>query len=172
MQPLREEVEAIVKAEGWNKGSISNMRKIDSFLRESMRFNGVGCSTHNYPCAIRIFAYLRPSVSVMRKTLKNITFSNGTFIPTGTLVAAAASATHFDEDNYLHPEVFDPFRFSNMRDEGGAATKYQYVSTSTDYIPFGLGKHAWYVLPSAHIWLCLREAYLFTARDASSRRAN
>ena len=39
IQPLREEVEGIVKEQGWTKASISNMRKLDSFLREAQRVN-------------------------------------------------------------------------------------------------------------------------------------
>ena len=39
IQPLREEVESIVKEQGWTKTSILNMRKLDSFLREAQRLN-------------------------------------------------------------------------------------------------------------------------------------
>ena len=79
----------------------------------------------------------------MRKALVDITLSNGTVIPTGTLCVAAALPTHTDSDNYTNPDVFDPFRFSGMREGEGEGTKHQYVSTSTEYIPFGHGKHAW-----------------------------
>ena len=37
MEPLREEVESIIAEEGWSKASIGKMRKLDSFLKESMR---------------------------------------------------------------------------------------------------------------------------------------
>ena len=40
-QPLREEVEAIVEKEGWSRTSLSKMRKVDSFLKESIRIDGV-----------------------------------------------------------------------------------------------------------------------------------
>ena len=79
----------------------------------------------------------------MRVVLKDLHFSDGTFIPVGTSIVAAASATHMDEENYDHPEIFNPWRFSNIREEDGEATKHQFVSTSVDYIPFGHGKHAW-----------------------------
>jgi hypothetical protein len=39
IQPLREEVESIVEEQGWTKASIFKMRKLDSFLREALRFN-------------------------------------------------------------------------------------------------------------------------------------
>ena len=37
MEPLRAEVESIIAEEGWSKASIGKMRKLDSFLKESMR---------------------------------------------------------------------------------------------------------------------------------------
>ena len=44
IEPLREEVEAITAAEGWTKAAMGKMRKLDSFLKESQRFNGIGLS--------------------------------------------------------------------------------------------------------------------------------
>src|SRR5271156_6344781 len=37
LQLLRPEIEIIINQEGWNKGSISKMYKLDSFLREVHR---------------------------------------------------------------------------------------------------------------------------------------
>lgn len=37
---LREEVEAVLKEEGWTKNAFVKMRKLDSFLRETQRCNG------------------------------------------------------------------------------------------------------------------------------------
>lgn len=44
MQPIRDEVESIVAAEGWTKAAMGKMWKLDSFLRESQRWNGVNLS--------------------------------------------------------------------------------------------------------------------------------
>jgi hypothetical protein len=41
IQPLREEVEAIVSKEGWSKASLGKMRKVDSFLKESQRYSSL-----------------------------------------------------------------------------------------------------------------------------------
>lgn len=60
-------------------------------------------------------------------------------------MSAPSRAMHLDEEIYAHAEVFDPFRFSNMRDEAGEGAKHQMVSTSVEYIPFGHGRHAWCV---------------------------
>ena len=50
-----------------------------------------------------------------------------------------------DEEHYPNPDVFDPWRFSNIRDEDGEGVKHQLVATALDYVPFGHGKHAWCV---------------------------
>ncbi|KAF8828381.1 hypothetical protein HHX47_DHR4000983 [Lentinula edodes] len=41
--PLREEVENIVTRVGWTKAALNKMIKVDSFVRESERFNGLSC---------------------------------------------------------------------------------------------------------------------------------
>ena len=41
VQPLREEVEATVENNGWSRSSLSKMHKVDSFLKETMRIEGV-----------------------------------------------------------------------------------------------------------------------------------
>lgn len=47
IQPLREEAEAIVSTEGWSKASVDKMLKLDSFLKETQRVNGIdGCERH------------------------------------------------------------------------------------------------------------------------------
>ena len=126
--PLREEIEPIIAAEGWTRAAFGKMRKLDSLLKESQRFHGVNL------------------VSVTRITLKDMTLSNGTFIPKNTLIAAAAHPTHHDEALYPNAEVFDPFRFFRMREQAGESMKHQFVNTSLEYIAFGHGKHAWYAI--------------------------
>ena len=81
--------------------------------------------------------------------MKDVTLSDGTFIPKGTLLAAAADPTHHDESIYANADVYDPFRFANMRESDGEGLKHQFVNTSVDYVSFGHGKHAWCVSCSA-----------------------
>ena len=40
-QLLREEVEPLVSAEGWSKATMGKMRKLDSFIKESQRWNAL-----------------------------------------------------------------------------------------------------------------------------------
>nr|BAD94562.1 cytochrome P450 [Phanerodontia chrysosporium]BAL05132.1 cytochrome P450 [Phanerodontia chrysosporium] len=121
---LREEIETIVSEEGWSKAAIGKMWKLDSFMRESQRYNGIN------------------SVSVKRKALKPLTLSDGTFIPKGTVLVTPTVATHFDDDNYKNPTVFDPFRYYREKERDMSAVKHQFVTTSPDYVSFGHGKHA------------------------------
>ncbi|KIJ12301.1 hypothetical protein PAXINDRAFT_14916 [Paxillus involutus ATCC 200175] len=124
MQPLREEVESIVEKEGWSKGALAKMRKIDSFLKESQRMEGIG------------------AVAMSRKAMKDFTFSDGTVVPKGTIIHAASHATHLDNEIYENAGAFDPFRFANMRDEDRDGAKHSFVSTSFEYLAFGHGKLA------------------------------
>ncbi|KAJ3556992.1 hypothetical protein NM688_g1715 [Phlebia brevispora] len=123
VSPLREEIEAVIETDGWTKIAMGKMPKLDSFMRESQRLNGIN------------------GVSLKRKILKDVTLSDGTFLPGGTILVTPSTATHMDEDNYPDPTVFDPWRFSELR-EDGEEMKYQLVSTSANYVAFGLGKHA------------------------------
>ncbi|KAF8844224.1 cytochrome P450, partial [Paxillus ammoniavirescens] len=124
MQPLREEVESIVGTHGWSKEALVKMRKIDSFLKESQRMEGVGV------------------VGITRKAMKDFTFSDGTVLPKGTIVTIASEATHLDNEIYENAKIFDPLRFANMRDEDGEGTKHSFASTTTEYLLFGHGRQA------------------------------
>jgi hypothetical protein len=42
IEPLRHEVEVAVAEEGWTKAGLDKMYKIDSFLRETQRLEGLG----------------------------------------------------------------------------------------------------------------------------------
>ncbi len=41
IEPLRQEIETAVSEEGWTKAAIDKMHKIDSFLRETQRLDGL-----------------------------------------------------------------------------------------------------------------------------------
>ena len=75
--------------------------------------------------------------------MKDITLSDGTFIPKGTVLATAARPMHHDDSKYVKADVLDPFRFERMRHGEGEGLKHQFVSTSNEFVSFGLGKHAW-----------------------------
>ncbi|KAI1795278.1 cytochrome P450 [Ganoderma leucocontextum] len=124
LAPLREEIDPIVVTEGWTASSISKMEKLDSFLRESQRHNGVGMT------------------SMIQKAMKDVTLNDGSLVPRGTLVHAVSYVMHHSDTHYPSADEFDPFRFSRMRALAGeCGSKYQFASTSPHYIPFGHGQH-------------------------------
>ncbi|KAI6042751.1 cytochrome P450 [Pisolithus marmoratus] len=122
--PLRQEVDTIIREHGWTREAIALMWKVDSFVAETQRLEGVLAS------------------SVQRKAMKDLTLSDGTFIPKGTHLSVPTCVIHRDSAIYDNPGVFDPFRFSQLRDDGNESARHQMVSVNPDYFPFGYGKHA------------------------------
>jgi len=129
LEPMREEVEHVVKEHGWTKAALDNMHKIDSFLRESQRMND--------------------SITFMRKVVgkDGFAFSDGVVIPYGSFLCTSGRLVHHDSANYDDAEVFNGFRFSRVREEQDPSTnegifKRHMVSTGPDHLPFGHGKHA------------------------------
>jgi cytochrome P450 len=104
------------------------------------------------------FFSLSLSVSVLRMSKKAHTFSDGTTIPAGVLLAAPTLAHHMDEAIYGEAaQTLDPFRFSDKRALNDATVSHspstsssfreQFTATDLTYLPFGHGQCA--------SWLCL-----------------
>ncbi|KAI0320027.1 cytochrome P450 [Amylostereum chailletii] len=124
VKPLREEIESIVAEERWSKAGFGKMHKLDSFMRESQRFNSLA------------------TANLTRFTLKPFTFSNGITVPAGTMVSCAEVDIQHDDENYENADTFKPFRFSDVRQEEGQTAKLQMISTSPEFLVFGHGRHA------------------------------
>ncbi|KAF5382328.1 hypothetical protein D9757_008447 [Collybiopsis confluens] len=123
-QPLREEIQACVDEQGWTKAALGQMRKLDSFIKESQRVVGVGAINSN------------------RKAMRDFRFSNGTVIPAGTMVGTPSYSLHHDKNLYEDPDSMDAFRFSNMRAKKGEGLKHQMVAHDPTFALFGNGgKH-------------------------------
>ncbi|KIO06382.1 hypothetical protein M404DRAFT_999039 [Pisolithus tinctorius Marx 270] len=123
-QTLRDEVEIVVSKHGWTREALSKMRKVDSFLKETLRFGGI--------------SLLGP----LRQAMSDISLSDGAFIPRGTLLAFPAYAIHHDGAMYENPDVFEPFRFVDMQHGESEGSGHQMVTLSPGLLTFGLGKHA------------------------------
>ena len=41
IEPLRQEIDAVVAKEGWTKAGMDKLHKVDSFLRETQRLRGL-----------------------------------------------------------------------------------------------------------------------------------
>ncbi|KAI0292786.1 cytochrome P450 [Russula brevipes] len=99
IEPLRQEVEAVIAEEGWTKAGMDKMHKIDSFLRETQRLDGLASL-------------------IMTVSRCDHSFSNGMTIPAGTLVAIPASAAHTDERTFLIPTNLMAFAFQGSASPG------------------------------------------------------
>ncbi|CAL1708020.1 unnamed protein product [Somion occarium] len=112
------------------KAAMSKMRKLDSLLRESQRMNGTDIDKDN------------------PHHFKDVTLSTGATVPADSYLGVPLLSIQHDEELYPNPEVFYPWRLSNMR-EGAEGVKYQYITTSPEYLTFGHGRHACPGRPSA-----------------------
>ncbi|KAK5637332.1 hypothetical protein RRF57_013044 [Xylaria bambusicola] len=125
IEPLREEIEAVVRTQGWNLSAINSMKLLDSFLKESQRINHPGLLSFN------------------RWVRSPLHLSDGTVLPSNTFISMPTNSIAHDPELYENPECFDAFRFLNKRLASQAdAQRHQFVSTSSDSLPFGHGKFA------------------------------
>ncbi|KAJ6576531.1 cytochrome P450 [Mycena vulgaris] len=120
----------------WTKEGLGRCAKLDSFLKESQRLNGMG------------------ALWMPRMAVNDFTFSDGTKISPGTFVATAATAIHEDEEIYERPLDFEGLRFSTIREqhndphdldnfepESDNDWKHRLTGTSPHCLSFGGGRH-------------------------------
>jgi cytochrome P450 len=129
----------------WTKEALARMVSLDSVLRESMRMWGF------------------VSRGVMKEVVakKGVTLPSGHHLPRGTKVGVHASPVHRDDDIYPDALEFKPFRFCS---NGGERMVDDYsekvvgngiplVTTSSNFMAFSHGRHAWYIsLPSPFVF--------------------
>lgn len=77
-----------------------------------------------------------------RVAQRDFKFKDGLEIPKGTHTTINNQGINMDPSVYKDPEIFDGFRFSNLRDLPGNENKYQFPTTSEDSLAFGNGVHA------------------------------
>ena len=53
IEPLRQEVEAVVAEEGWTKAGMDKMYKIDSFIRETQRIDVLATRQSALICVVK-----------------------------------------------------------------------------------------------------------------------
>ncbi|KAJ4224547.1 hypothetical protein NW760_010119 [Fusarium oxysporum] len=127
IDPLIEEVKGVVGTSGWDKTALNRLHKLDSFLKESQRFNPVFLLTFN-----RI--YHQP-----------MTLSDGTNLPSGTRIAVPSHAMLQDSAHVpgpAPPSEFDGLRYSKIRSDSNYAQKYLFSMTDSSNMAFGYGKYA------------------------------
>ncbi|KAF9038680.1 cytochrome P450 [Panaeolus papilionaceus] len=124
---LRSEAEDVVSRHGWTKVAIDEMPYIDAFLKETQRLHPL------------------ETISMLRVAMEDYTFSNGTTVPKGTTVAIPVMPSHLNNAVYKDAHIFDPLRFIKLKaeeDDPHKAKKYDMITTSTDFLTFGHGRHA------------------------------
>ena len=110
--------------------ALQAMKKLDSFLKETLRFHPPGTG------------------SFSRKVLRPFTLSSGEVIPAGVVIEVPSHAIARDPEVFPDPETFDGLRFYNLRNEARekgeveAAAQNQFVSVSQSSLTFGYGRHA------------------------------
>jgi cytochrome P450 len=139
---MRNEVVSEVEAEKgvWTKAALIRMVSLDSCLRESMRLWGF----------------------VSRGILKEVIAKDGVTLPCGmhlkkgTKVGIHAYPVHHDEDLYPNASEFNAMRFCTVDEErpaddysekvagSGKKKGTSLVTTSSHFMAFSHGRHAWY----------------------------
>lgn len=124
---LREEIEQVMASDPdgiLGKTSIPRLKKLDSFMKESMRLN---------PFSVTGFS---------RKVMQDLTLSDETTLPKGITITTPVSQISMDPKIYPDPETFDGLRFYRLRKQPGNETKHQFVATNKDWLNWGHGPRA------------------------------
>ncbi|KAL8895631.1 MAG: hypothetical protein Q9207_008088 [Kuettlingeria erythrocarpa] len=127
IEPLREELkQALEKNDGHlTKQAFNQMPKMDSFLKESQRFN---------PLLL---------ITMERMVHVDYQMSDGFIIPAHTSIGVPTHAVSMDPKIYPDPDKFDAFRFAKLREiDPERAGKMQYASSNPQSMSFGFGRHA------------------------------
>ncbi|OHX00283.1 cytochrome p450 oxidoreductase [Colletotrichum incanum] len=141
--PLRQEIEDVLLQDGFTvddkgrrimqRASYVKLRKLDSFLRESMRL-----------CPNKL-------VNMARIVQTPITLSTGHTLPAGTrigvpvyhVMTSPSTQQSYAETAGMAPaSEFDGFRFYKLRQQEGNENKFHYITTTSDYLSWGLGTHS------------------------------
>lgn len=65
--------------------------------------------------------------------MRPYTFSDGTTVPVGAIVAVPTSAIHQDSEIYPDADEFRPWRFVDQDEESELSTGQQFTTTSPDW---------------------------------------
>ncbi|CAI4215814.1 unnamed protein product [Parascedosporium putredinis] len=121
VEELREEITGVLKDGKLPATQLTELPKLDSFMRESARVN--------------TFHYL----GLSRILKEDVQFSIGPKLPKGTIVCVDQHHIHNSTSLYPDPEVFEPQRFLRLREKPGHETRHQYTSNSPELLTWGDG---------------------------------
>jgi cytochrome P450 len=122
---IRNEIQEVGRSHAaWTRQALSELRILDSFMRESTR---VHCLTQ--------------MTALQRLALEPYTFKDGFSISAGTTLAFPSLPYNVDPQVHPDPETFDAKRALRKR-EGGENHKFLFGSASGDVLSWGAGRHA------------------------------
>ncbi|KAK3985449.1 putative cytochrome P450 E-class, group IV [Cladorrhinum sp. PSN332] len=125
---LRDEIKSVLAEHNntFTSLALQNMKRLDSFVKESMRVDTPGSS------------------SFQRKVTKTFVLSTGQIIPEGVQIEVPAEAIAHDPEIFPNPHEFQPWRFYELRANarGEQAAQHQFVSIGPTVLTFGYGRHA------------------------------
>lgn len=126
--PIRDEIREVSKEDGawmkWEKPSFTKLRKLDSFMRESQRFN---------PPTL---------LSMHRVMMQNHQFADGTVIPRNAHISMAVNAIQNDPEVTPEPETFDGLRYYKLRQQDCESHLHQFSTTQEKILNFGYGTNS------------------------------
>ncbi|KAG9258398.1 cytochrome P450 [Emericellopsis atlantica] len=143
-KPLRAEIEEIRKTDGeiideegyirLKKDSINKLRKLDSFMKESQRFNPPIYTSGTRICTA------------------DLQLSTGHKLPKGTRICFPSYDVHtnpktttyspeYNPPDYVDPEKFDGMRFYKLRNMPGKEARHQFATAGPESLVFGYGNH-------------------------------
>jgi hypothetical protein len=136
LDTIRAEITHALEVEGgWNKHALARFHKIDSVLKEVGRMYGLSRSTYATPSnshlpyqSLASHPNLNATVGLGRFTMHPALLPSGIIVPAGYKVGINVKAIHRNPDIYPNPDVFDPFRFSRMRDDKEGDVKLEFTT--------------------------------------------
>lgn len=116
--PIREEIQQVVQEDGpwmlWEKSSFTKSGHLDSFMKESQRFNP-------------------PSLlSMHRVMLRDHQLQDGTLIQKGSHISVPVNAIQNDPENTPEPDAFDGDRYFKLRRRPGEGHLHQFSTTTKE----------------------------------------
>ena len=125
IEKIREEIREVTREDGgWQKISYAKLRMLDSFMKESQRFNP-------------------PSMlSYHRIMQESHVLSDGTKLPKGSHICMPVNAIQNDPEVTPNPEIFDGLRYHKYRQRQGEGHLHQFATTEKNLLNFGHGRHA------------------------------
>ncbi|KAH7050101.1 cytochrome P450, partial [Macrophomina phaseolina] len=124
LEPLRSELVSVLKETGcYDKNTMARLKKMDSFMKESQRFNPAGLTSFKRYC------------------MRDVTLSDGKVLPKGTLIEIDDWHQYFEQGSMDRPAEFDGLRYYRLRQEGDK-NSHQFATSNPDYLQWGNGRHA------------------------------